>query len=325
MLKYGDKEYRNLQEQVLANMRNIEDIIKDKPKIDAETRVGTYPRVLDTTGILNVEETVGNWVKNKKVDFKNHTISAGAYLYFYYPELLEHYGLHGDKGASSIPYSAYILGENVTLPETITTEAQLKAYVKSPDFAGDLDVVEYVLDEDYISNNVATYHSDIQFIEFNGTNVVASDSLDCQQGEGKQIVGASDPITEHILKTKNLKVENLEVENVNGKPVCRALYVHRLAFTIGGTSRFYHRIISTKGEPYTSISAVFADKANNSIDNVIMVDFVPMGSMGLLKFSDAGAVVDAVGIIGGNPGAFDTIGKDSVSFVSDEVVGRWNA
>ena len=31
MLKYGNKEYRNLQEQVLANMRNIEDIIKDKP------------------------------------------------------------------------------------------------------------------------------------------------------------------------------------------------------------------------------------------------------------------------------------------------------
>jgi len=31
MLKDGNKQYRNLQEQVLANMRNIEDIIKDKP------------------------------------------------------------------------------------------------------------------------------------------------------------------------------------------------------------------------------------------------------------------------------------------------------
>lgn len=31
MLKYGNKEFRNLQEQVLANMRNIEDIIKGQP------------------------------------------------------------------------------------------------------------------------------------------------------------------------------------------------------------------------------------------------------------------------------------------------------
>lgn len=120
----------------------------------------------------------------------------------------------------------------------------------------------------------------------------------------------------------NLSADNIQV---GGEDVARAVYVHRLAFTYGGSSRFYHRILSTKDEPYTSISAVFADKANNSIDNVIVVDFAPMGSMGLLKFSDAGAVVDAVGIVGGNPGAFDSISKSSVSFVSDEVVGRWNA
>lgn len=120
----------------------------------------------------------------------------------------------------------------------------------------------------------------------------------------------------------NLSVDNIQV---GGEDVARAVYVHRIAFTIGGASRFYYRVLSTKGEPYTSISAVFADKANNSIDNVIVVDFVPTGSMGLLKFSDAGAVVDAVGIVGGNPGAFDTIGKASISFVSDEVVGRWVA
>ena len=28
MLKYGNRDFRNLQEQVYANMKNIEDIIK---------------------------------------------------------------------------------------------------------------------------------------------------------------------------------------------------------------------------------------------------------------------------------------------------------
>lgn len=31
MLKYGNKEFRNLQEQVYANMKNIDDIIKGQP------------------------------------------------------------------------------------------------------------------------------------------------------------------------------------------------------------------------------------------------------------------------------------------------------
>lgn len=113
---------------------------------------------------------------------------------------------------------------------------------------------------------------------------------------------------------------------VGGKAVARAVYVHRLTFTYGGTSRFYYRVLSTKGEPYASLTAVFADKINNSIDNAIVVDFTPNGCVGLLKFSDAGAVVDAVGLTGGDEEpVFKIIDNSDISFVSDEVVGRWNA
>ena len=377
MLKYGNKEYRNLQEQVLANMRNIEDIIKDKPtmvnnislhdstytpsdgtitlpglvttgteqtvsakknftdaievkgtEIDAEARIGTYPRAIDTTGILNVEETVGSWVKDKKVDFKNHTISSTAYLYFEYPELLEHYGLHGDDGDNSIPWSAYILDENVGIPETITTEAQLKAYVKSSAFASAVDSADYTADEYFMANDVATYASNIQDIFFNGTNIIVGDILNCQEGEGKQIVGASAPITEHVLKTKNLKVENLEAENVNGKPVCRALYVHKLSLSYASTSHaanFFVTYISSKPEGYSSLADLFKARQNTSLSLFEKAEYTRMDGA-FIKFSSTGSVLAAAGIsMFGTGVSLNVLDKSAFSFVSDEVVGRWNA
>ena len=200
-------------EQTVSAKKSFTDTIEVKgAEINAETRVGTYPSSIEATGTLNVEDAVDNWVKDKRV-FENHKISSGTYLYFEYPELLEHYGLYGANGASSIPASAYTLNKDVSIPETITTEEQLKAYVKSSDFASAVDSAGYTVVIYFMRNDVATYHSDIQSISFNGTNIVGDDSLDCQKGEGEQIVGASDPITEPMLKTKNLKVENLEVEN----------------------------------------------------------------------------------------------------------------
>ena len=254
-IEIDGKVYRNLPEQVLANQKDIEDIIKDKSKmvttdteqtvsakksftdaieikgaeINAETMVGTYPSSIEATVILNVDRVVADLVALGKVDFENHKISKGAWLYFVYPKKLrKNYGLHGPGGASSAPFSAYTLDKDVSIPETITTEEQLKAYIKSSDFASAVDSAGYTPDEYFILNDVANYASDIQSIYFNGTTVVGDDSLDCQQGEGKQIVGAADPITEPVLKTKNLKVENLEV-GTEGNHVAKAIYVHKIS------------------------------------------------------------------------------------------------
>ena len=376
MLKYGNKEYRNLQEQVLANMRNIEDIIKDKPmmvnnislndstytpsdgtitlpglvttgteqtvsakknftdtikvkgaEINAEARVGTYPRSIESTGILNVDLQVEEWDRNNEVDFEKHTISSGAYLYFEYPELLEHYGLHGDDGASSAPYSNYALNKDISIPETITTEEQLKAYVKSSAFASDVDSAGYTIDECIMVNSVAAYSSDIQSIFFNGTNIIVDDILDCQQGEGEQIVGASDPITEPMLKTKNLKVENLEVENsligTNGNHVAKAIYVHKISWKyVSNSPNVYLTYLSTKSTPYSSMADIFSHRNETDLTTSEVVEYNNQSA--IVKFSSTGAIKSGVGISANNENVSTfAMTAGGFDFVKDEVISSW--
>ena len=364
MLKYGNKEYRNLQEQVLANMRNIEDIIKDKPtmvnnislngstytpsdgtitlpglvttgteqtvsakknftntievkgaEINAETRIGTYPRSIESTGILDVDLIVEEWIAGKEVDFEKHTISSGAYLYFEYPELLEHYGLHGDDGASSAPYSNYALNKDISIPETITTEAQLKAYVKSSAFASDVDSAGYTIDEYIIVNSVAAYASDIQDIFFDGTNIIVYDILDCREGEGEQIVGASDPITEPMLKTKNLKVENLEVENrikelnVNNAKFANLEITDKLVYS-GSSELKLKGVQPTLTRHYVRLQ----DSSNNSI---ISATFIFRKSTKVTSMSDfINTLIYEYGIIPSNLPFFGTGFVYTITFIN---------
>lgn len=62
MLKYGNKEFRNLQEQVLANMRNIEDIIKGQPIMATYTLhiVGSLESESDLPDPLSYEGEYGD-------------------------------------------------------------------------------------------------------------------------------------------------------------------------------------------------------------------------------------------------------------------------
>ena len=62
MLKYGNKEFRNLQEQVLANMRNIEDIIHGQPIMAKYTIkiVGSEESASDLPDPLTYEGDLGD-------------------------------------------------------------------------------------------------------------------------------------------------------------------------------------------------------------------------------------------------------------------------
>lgn len=341
------KVYRNLPEQVLANQKNIEDIIRDKlpdlvttdteqtvsakksftdtievkgAEINAETMVGTYPSSIDATVILNVNRVAADLVALEKVDFENHTISKGAWLYFVYPKTLrKNYGLHGPGGASSAPFSSYTLNKDVSIPETITTEEQLKAYIKSSDFASAVDSAGYTIYEYFILNDVATYHSDIQSIYFNGATVVGDDSLDCQEGVGKQIVGAAEPITEPALKTKNLKVENLEV-GTEGNHVAKAVYVHKISWKyVSNTPNIYLCYLSTNPSPYSSMADIFSHRNDTDLTTSEVAEYNEQSA--ILKFSPTGAILNAVAISAGN-GNVNTFAMiaNGFSFDKDEVV-----
>lgn len=207
-------------------------------------KVGTYPASIDSVGILDVKETVQSWIENKEVDFENHTVSSSAGLFFHYPELLEHYGL-GDGG--EIGYSYYSLDNEISIPESITTKEQLEEYVKSSAFCYSVNNVGVSVDEQMLSNDVANYSSSVQAIDFDGNNIIALDTLECQEGVGQEIVEASDPVGVNTLDVENLRVENLEASSGLGTK----LYKHHVVWRDGGSAD----IISTISTQITNITS----------------------------------------------------------------------
>lgn len=112
--------------------------------------------------------------------------------------------------------------------------------------------------------------------------------------------------------------------NVNGKSVCRNLYVHKISWKyVSATPNVYLCYLSTNPTPYSSKADIFAHKNDTNLSTSEVVEYG--GQSAIVKFSPTGAVLNAVAIAATNQGGVNTFAMDpnSFDFVKDEVIGGW--
>lgn len=129
------------------------------------------------------------------------------------------------------------------------------------------------------------------------------------------------------LTTNNIEVkESASVNgnfNVNGKSVCRNIYVHKISWKYtSNTANVFKYYLSTKPTPYSNMADIFGHKNDTDLSTSEVVEYNEQSA--IVKFSSTGAVLSAVGISASNgnvstfamlPGGFD--------FAKDEVIGGW--
>lgn len=155
---------------------------------------------------------IENAIDNGDIDFGDHTF--GANLYFDLPHLLEKYGLC--ETVTSPAYIIYVLNDTVTMPNSVVDFESLKAWMQSEDFIDAINEVGYNYDEAMIRNDVAIYSPDDpadNIVLVNG-ELKLNTYIVCSQGEGEEIINATDPVGEPTLKVENLEVENVISENI---------------------------------------------------------------------------------------------------------------
>jgi len=169
--------------------------------------VGTYPGSLPSKGSFDADKTIEEMEGDSKLSFDNHSISSEAYLYFYYPELLIHYGL-GE--AREVGYIALCIDDDIEFPETINDENSLKQWMLTNDFITAVMATGPYVDDVQLSNEVADYMTNNNWtLSLQNGQLIMTENLKCLRGEGERIIDASDPINEPALKVENLEVENV--------------------------------------------------------------------------------------------------------------------
>lgn len=221
-------------------------------------KVGTYPAQIDIVNEGEFDwEVLKDEVLDEQVDFENHTFSAG--LRFEFPTLLKEYGLGEADDENGYVY--YTLSEAITMPNSVVDFESLKVWMQSEAFISAIQY-KYDYDEYQIRNLVASYEFDDS-----ADNIVLVDGelkintyILCTDGEGEEIVGASDPIGVDVLDVENLRVTNLEVENPSGLGGTK-LYKHTITWEDSGSADIISNV-STQITDNNSFNAVW-----NSLHN----------------------------------------------------------
>lgn len=115
---------------------------------------------------------------------------------------------------------------------------------------------------------------------------------------------------------------------LGGGELSTALYVHKLSLSYASTSHeanFFITYISAKPEGYSSMAELFEDRSNTTLSLFETAEYTRMDGA-FIKFSTSGDVEKAAGIsMTGTSAIFSVLINEAFSFVSDEVVGWWNA
>lgn len=136
-----------------------------------------------------------------------------------------------------------------------------------------------------------------------------------------------------ITNFDTLTANNIEVKesasvngnfNVNGKSVCRNLYVHKISWKyVSNSPNVYLCYLSTNPTPYSSKADIFSRKNETSLRTSEIVEYGDQSA--IVKFSPTGAVLNALAIGATNQGGVNTFAMDpdAFDFVKDEVLGGW--
>ena len=152
-------------------------------------------------------------IENKRINFENHTFGNSVYLTFYLPRLLEQYGLGED---TTVGYTSYELSNSITMPNSVVDFDSLKTWMQSDAFITAINAAGYVINETLLYNSVAAYDPEnpTNNIKLYNGELKISTSLVCSEGEGKQIVEASDPIGTNVLGVTNLHAESADIDTI---------------------------------------------------------------------------------------------------------------
>lgn len=196
------------------------DYINDLQEV-AEKRfeVGTYPAKIEVSNEGDLDwSQIQSGIENKSINFENHTFGDDIYLIFYLPRLLEQYGLGED---TAVGYINYVLSKSITMPNSVVDFDSLKTWMQSDAFITAINAAGYLLDECLVYNSIAGYgyENPTNNIKLYNGELKISTSLVCSEGQGKQIVGASDPIGTNVLDVVNLQAESAEIKAIELKTI----------------------------------------------------------------------------------------------------------
>ena len=149
--------------------------------------LGNYPEYIEATvdngmvGKISWEELQAS-INDGSIDFANHTFDS--YITFYFPELLEKYGLCSSVTSGEPPIPAYVslypTEAPIIMPDTVVDFATLKAWIIANigTLVGETDIDEAIFGSDVASYNLENGMPDLN-IGFKNGDIVCEARLKC--------------------------------------------------------------------------------------------------------------------------------------------------
>ena len=198
----------------MMSQKQIDYVNDLSEQVTPRTTIGTYPNEIENCiGSLNFDYSWRQWENNSEINFATHTFSGGAYFYFFFPGLLEHYGL-GEDGNPG--YMAILTDSPISFPETINTKEALKNYIYSEDFIEVLNNEAMYCEEEMLYNEVASYMAEDVGGSYSleNENVIIKTYVVCSLGQGEKIIGATDPVLDKIVSINNFHADTINANYV---------------------------------------------------------------------------------------------------------------
>ena len=149
--------------------------------------IGSYPEYIEATVANGMAgkiswENLQTSINDGSIDFANHTF--GAYITFYFPELLEKYGLYSGVTSGEPPIPAYVslypTAVPIIMPDTVVDFATLKAWIIANigTLVGETDIDEVIFGSDVASYDLENGMPDLN-IAFKNGDIVCEARLRC--------------------------------------------------------------------------------------------------------------------------------------------------
>lgn len=255
---------------------------------------GNYPEYIDATVENGLAGKI-SWedlqlaIDDGSIDFAAHTFNA--YINFYFPELLEKYGLYSFKSEGEPIVPAYVAlyptEAPIIMPDTVVDFATLKTWILANigTIVGLFYVDETIFGSESVGYQLENGIADLN-IAFKNGDIICEAHLKCFLGAGFPIVGATNPITVPGLESTlvgefrgdayggKIKCDSLEANTIKTTQIGDDIYKVGDIYTyrIGSFDQKVDKIYATYiGDANYKVYCVYAENigsAKYKVDNI---------------------------------------------------------